>query len=169
MTSRSGGRSPHRVGQRCGGRIAHPRPRRGDHVGPSLVDRGRPGSKHHLICDAGGIPLAVALTGGHRNDVTQLIPLVEAVHRSGASVGGPAGGPGSRSPTAATTTTSTGACCAREASAHASPTVASPTAPASADTAGSSNATSPDCTPSSDSAPATNAAPICYRQLPAAL
>src|SRR5688572_21860926 len=39
----------------------------------------RPGSKHHLICDAGGIPLAVSLTGGNRNDVTQLIPLVDAV------------------------------------------------------------------------------------------
>ena len=34
---------------------------------------------HHLICDSGGIPLAVTLTGGNRNDVTQLIPLVEAV------------------------------------------------------------------------------------------
>ena len=52
---------------------------RGDHVGPSPVDRGRPGSKHHLICDAGGIPLAVTLTGGNRNDITQLIPLVDAV------------------------------------------------------------------------------------------
>jgi hypothetical protein len=32
-----------------------------------------------LICDAGGIPLAVTFTGGSRNDVTQLIPLVDAV------------------------------------------------------------------------------------------
>ena len=45
---------------------------------PRRVDRGRPGSKHHLICD-GGIPLAVSLTGGNRNDVTQLIPLIDAV------------------------------------------------------------------------------------------
>jgi transposase len=52
---------------------------RGDAVGPSPVDRGRPGSKHHLICDAGGIPLAVSLTGGNRNDITQLIPLVDAI------------------------------------------------------------------------------------------
>src|SRR4051794_12029484 len=43
---------------------------KGDDVGPSPADRGRPGSKHHLICDAGGIPLAVTLTGGNRNDVT---------------------------------------------------------------------------------------------------
>jgi transposase len=52
--------------------------KRGDHVGPSPVDRGRLGSKHHLICDAGGIPPAVTLTGGNRNAVTQLIPLVDA-------------------------------------------------------------------------------------------
>ena len=43
------------------------------------MDRGRPGSKHHLLVDASGIPLAWSLTGGNRNDVTQLIPLIEAV------------------------------------------------------------------------------------------
>ncbi len=32
-----------------------------------------------MICDGGGIPLAVRLTGGNRNDVTQLLPLVEAI------------------------------------------------------------------------------------------
>lgn len=31
-----------------------------------------------MITDATGIPLAVTLTGGNRNDVTQLIPLLEA-------------------------------------------------------------------------------------------
>lgn len=43
------------------------------------MDRGRRGSKHHLLVDATGIPLAWSLTGGNRNDVTQLIPLVDAV------------------------------------------------------------------------------------------
>jgi transposase len=38
-----------------------------------------PGSKHHLITEAHGIPLAVSLTGGHRNDVTQVLPLIEAI------------------------------------------------------------------------------------------
>ncbi len=37
------------------------------------------GSKHHLITDAGGIPLAVIVTGGNRNDVTQLLPLIDAI------------------------------------------------------------------------------------------
>ncbi|MFE5515067.1 IS5 family transposase [Streptomyces sp. NPDC056529] len=48
-------------------------------TGPSPVDRGKTGSKHHVIVDAHGIPLAVTLTGGNRNDVTQLIPLIRAV------------------------------------------------------------------------------------------
>jgi hypothetical protein len=57
---------------------SHVRALQGGHVGPLPVGRGRRGSEHHLICDAGGFPLAVTLTGGHRNDITQLIPLVEA-------------------------------------------------------------------------------------------
>nr|WP_218009261.1 IS5 family transposase [Herbidospora cretacea] len=51
----------------------------GPQTGPSPVDRGRAGSKHHLITDAGGIPLAVILTGANRNDVTQLLPLLHAI------------------------------------------------------------------------------------------
>ncbi|MFG2125347.1 IS5 family transposase [Streptomyces sp. NPDC048710] len=51
----------------------------GPATGRSPVDRGKTGSKHHVIVEAHGIPLAVALTGGNRNDVTQLIPLIQAV------------------------------------------------------------------------------------------
>jgi len=43
------------------------------------VDRGRPGSKHYLISDAHGIPLAVTLSGSHRSDITHLIPQAEAI------------------------------------------------------------------------------------------
>lgn len=48
-------------------------------AGPSPVDRAETGSKHHVIVEAHGIPLATTLTGGNRNDVTQLIPLIQAV------------------------------------------------------------------------------------------
>jgi transposase len=48
-------------------------------TGPNPTDRGKAGSKHHLITDAGGIPLASALSGANAHDVTQLLPLVEAV------------------------------------------------------------------------------------------
>jgi transposase len=51
----------------------------GQAIGPSPVDRGRPGTKHHLLTDSNGIPLAVTITGGNRHDVTQLIPLLDAV------------------------------------------------------------------------------------------
>jgi transposase len=44
------------------------------------VDRSRTDSKHHLLVDATGIPLAVALTAGNRNDVTQLLPLLDDLH-----------------------------------------------------------------------------------------
>jgi transposase len=61
----------------------------GSETGPSPVDRGRAGSKHHLLVDASGLPLAWSLTGGNRNDVTQLIPLVDAVPGVRGSVGRP--------------------------------------------------------------------------------
>jgi transposase len=52
---------------------------KGDDVGPSPVNRGHPGSKHHLIVDGRGVPLAVTLSSGNRHDVTQLLPLLDAI------------------------------------------------------------------------------------------
>ena len=43
------------------------------------MDRGRKGSKHHLIACGAGNPLAVALTAGNVNDVTQTIGLVDQI------------------------------------------------------------------------------------------
>jgi transposase len=51
----------------------------GEKTGPSPVDRAKAGSKHHLITDGWGIPLACLLTAANRNDVTQLLELVEAI------------------------------------------------------------------------------------------
>ena len=58
-------------------------------TGPSPVDRGRPGSKHHLIVDAHGIPLLATLTAANRNDVTQLLPLVDGITPVTGKVGRP--------------------------------------------------------------------------------
>ncbi|MFD7657885.1 IS5 family transposase [Actinosynnema sp. NPDC059797] len=58
---------------------SHVRTARRGKSGPSPVDRARPGSKHHVLTDGGGIPLAVLLTGGNRNDVIGLEPLLDAV------------------------------------------------------------------------------------------
>ena len=54
-------------------------PKGAEAIGPSPVGRVRPASKHHLLTDGNGIPLAVTLTDGNRNDVTRLIPLLDAV------------------------------------------------------------------------------------------
>jgi transposase len=62
---------------------------KGGLTGPSPVDRARTGSKHHLLTDAGGVPLGISLTGGHRNDVTQLLPLVDGVEPVRGRVGRP--------------------------------------------------------------------------------
>jgi len=48
-------------------------------TGPNPTDRRKSGSKHHLVTDAAGIPLAATLTGANAHDVTQLIPLVDAI------------------------------------------------------------------------------------------
>jgi transposase len=55
----------------------------------SAADRARNGSKHHLLVDATGIPLAWTVTGGNRNDVTQLVPLVDRVPPVRGKVGRP--------------------------------------------------------------------------------
>jgi len=62
---------------------------KGAQTGPSPVDRGRTGSKHHLLSDPSGIPLAVTLTGGNRNDVTQLLPLLDGLGPVRGKVGRP--------------------------------------------------------------------------------
>ncbi len=51
----------------------------GEKTGPNPTDRSKPGSKHHVITDGGGIPLATILTGANAADVGQMIPLVDAI------------------------------------------------------------------------------------------
>ena len=51
----------------------------GEKTGPNPTDRRKAGSKHHLISDARGIPLAATLTPANAHDITQLIPLVMAI------------------------------------------------------------------------------------------
>ena len=51
----------------------------GEKTGQSPVDRGKLGSKHHLLVEGRGIPLAMSLTGANRHDITQLLTLVESI------------------------------------------------------------------------------------------
>lgn len=43
------------------------------------MDRRKPGSKHHLLTDGNGFPIAAKLTAANTHDVTQLLELVNAV------------------------------------------------------------------------------------------
>jgi transposase len=52
------------------------RARRGDHVGANPVDRGKPGSKLHLVCDGGGLPLTAVVTAANVNDTTMFQAVV---------------------------------------------------------------------------------------------
>src|ERR671939_687507 len=51
----------------------------GEATGPSPTDRGKRGSKYHLVVDRQGIPLAVALSAAHVHDCKLLGPLGDAV------------------------------------------------------------------------------------------
>jgi IS5 family transposase len=62
----------------------------GELTGANPVDRGKPGSKYHLLIDATGIPLAVGLSAANTHDSQLLEQLVDAVP----AVIGPRGRPG---------------------------------------------------------------------------
>jgi transposase len=66
------------------------RAKRGGLIGPNPTDRGKPGSKYHLLVDQGGIPLAVRLSAANTHDSMLLEQLIDAV----APVRGPRGRPG---------------------------------------------------------------------------
>ncbi|MDX5965275.1 MULTISPECIES: IS5 family transposase [Rhodococcus] len=51
----------------------------GSLTGPSPVDRGKKGSKIHVLSETNGIPLVVGVTGANTHDSTMLQPLVAAI------------------------------------------------------------------------------------------
>jgi Transposase DDE domain len=48
-------------------------------TGPNPTDRGKPGSKYHLLVDRHGVPLAVGLAAANTHDSLLLEPVVDAV------------------------------------------------------------------------------------------
>ena len=48
-------------------------------MGANPVDRGKPGSKLHLVCDGGGLPLTAAVTAANINDTTMFEAVLEDV------------------------------------------------------------------------------------------
>ncbi len=51
----------------------------GPATGPNPTDRGKPGTKRHVVTDAKGIPLALKLTGANVHDSRMLEAVVDAV------------------------------------------------------------------------------------------
>jgi transposase len=61
----------------------------GEETGPNPTDRSKPGSKHHVVTDAQGVPLAVIVTGANVPDVKQLVPVVDQIPPVSGKVGHP--------------------------------------------------------------------------------
>jgi transposase len=61
----------------------------GEQTGPSPVDRRKPGTKHTLLVDRHGVPLAIRTAGANASDHTQVIPLVLGFPKVGGKPGRP--------------------------------------------------------------------------------
>ncbi|GGW76921.1 hypothetical protein GCM10010320_68700 [Streptomyces caelestis] len=61
-----------RLRQRPGGK-------KGPLTGPNPTDRGKPGSKIHLITDRNGVPLSLGISGANTHDSLGLQPLVRGI------------------------------------------------------------------------------------------
>ncbi|MFG2746586.1 transposase [Streptomyces chartreusis] len=57
----------------------HASSEKGDLTGPNPVDRGKYGSKIHLITERTGLPLSVGISGANVHDSQALIPLVKGI------------------------------------------------------------------------------------------
>jgi transposase len=51
-------------------------PEGGDDTGPNPTDRGKSGSKHHVLTDAQGVPLSATVTAANVNEVTQALKVL---------------------------------------------------------------------------------------------
>jgi transposase len=61
----------------------------GEETGPSPVDRRKPGTKHTLLVDRHGVPLAIHSAGANASDHKQIIPLVLDFPQVGGKPGRP--------------------------------------------------------------------------------
>lgn len=61
----------------------------GEKTGKNPTDRRKLGTKHHIVTDAQGIPLAVTITGSNVHDVKELKHVVDAIPNVRGKVGHP--------------------------------------------------------------------------------
>ena len=73
----------------------HPGKRGGTKTGPNPTDKGKPGTKRHIVLDRTGIPLAAMITAANMHDsmiFEESIDAIEPIKRPGR--GGPRKRPG---------------------------------------------------------------------------
>lgn len=61
----------------------------GEKTGKNPTDRAKLGTKHHIVTDAQGIPLAVTITGSNVPDVKEVLNVVDAIPNVRGKVGHP--------------------------------------------------------------------------------
>ena len=69
----------HRLEPGGAGQRQRPGKKGGQDTGPNPTDRGKPGSKRHVVIDAHGIPLAVVLSAANVHDSRMLEAAIDAV------------------------------------------------------------------------------------------
>jgi transposase len=84
------GRSrPHRLVARFSGLLGGARAKGGDETGKNPTDRGKPGTKRHVVVDKQGIPLAVVLSAANVHDSRMMLDTVDAIEPIRRPVGRP--------------------------------------------------------------------------------
>ncbi|MTH79163.1 IS5 family transposase [Paracoccus aestuariivivens] len=76
------------------GQRVHRGEKGGEVTGPSPTDRGRLGTKRHIVTDRCGIPLTVRLSGANVHDSRMIEPLLDAIPRIRGKRGRPRHRPG---------------------------------------------------------------------------
>src|SRR5690606_15829063 len=72
---------PHRLVAGCAGLCERARKKGGKRTGPNPTDKGKPGSKRHVVVDAQGIPLAAPLSAGNAHGSMLFEALLAATER----------------------------------------------------------------------------------------
>jgi IS5 family transposase len=79
VAQRTGAAGPGGLQPRLDRLLVGPGFKRGALTGKSPTDRAKAGSKHHLLVDRNGLPLAESLTGANVHDTHELFPLLDAI------------------------------------------------------------------------------------------
>jgi transposase len=79
VVGRIGTRQCDRLGTSLCRQRSHPGQKGGPATGPDPTNRGKPGTKRHLVSDQRGTPLVWRLTGANRNDSIVFEELIDAI------------------------------------------------------------------------------------------